>query len=111
MRRLPPLRASRWSAPGGFGEPLRKEIQLWYSRYRSGSSFNENMLMTGYPILNGFIFAGLGILVFFIAFAIAVKLTPVDLWKEIVEHRNVAAAILAGAAALGLAWIIAAAMH
>jgi hypothetical protein len=33
------------------------------------------------------------------------------LGKEIVEERNVAAAILAGAVALGLCWIIAAAMH
>ena len=67
--------------------------------------------MTSSPILNALIFTSLGILVFFIAFGIAVKLTPVNLWKEIVEHRNVAAAILAGAAALGLCWIIAAAMH
>ena len=67
--------------------------------------------MTSYPIVNALIFTGLGIIVFFIAFGIAVKLTPVNLWKEIVEERNVAAAILAGAAALGLAWIVAAAMH
>jgi uncharacterized membrane protein YjfL (UPF0719 family) len=33
------------------------------------------------------------------------------LWKQVVEERNTAAAILAGAVALGLCWIIAAAMH
>jgi uncharacterized membrane protein YjfL (UPF0719 family) len=38
-------------------------------------------------------------------------LAPFHFWKEIVEKRNVAAAILAGAMALGLCWIIAAAMH
>jgi uncharacterized membrane protein YjfL (UPF0719 family) len=40
-----------------------------------------------------------------------VKVAPFDLWKEIVEERNVAAAILAGAVALGICWIIATTMH
>jgi putative membrane protein len=46
-----------------------------------------------------------------IALAIVAKLAPFRVWKEIVEERTVAAAILAGAVALGLCWIIAAAMH
>ena len=45
------------------------------------------------------------------AFAIAIKLAPFHLWKEIVQERNIAVAILAGAIALGLCWIIAATMH
>ena len=67
--------------------------------------------MSEFPVLNGLVFAVLGVLVFVIAFAVVVKLAPFHLWKEIVEERNVAAAILAGAVALGLCWIIAAAMH
>ncbi|HEV3199061.1 MAG TPA: DUF350 domain-containing protein [Bryobacteraceae bacterium] len=67
--------------------------------------------MTEFPILNALIFSGLGILVFVAAFAIVAKLAPFDLWKEIVHEHNVAAAILAGAVALGLCWIIAATMH
>jgi putative membrane protein len=67
--------------------------------------------MTEFPVLNALVFAALGILVFVIAFAIVAKLAPFRLWKEIVEERNVAAAILAGAVALGLCWIIASAMH
>ena len=67
--------------------------------------------MTEFPVLNALIFAALGVLVFVIAFGLIVKLAPFRLWKEIVEERNVAAAILAGAVALGLCWIIAAAMH
>ena len=63
------------------------------------------------PILNALIFAGLGSLVFIVAFSIVVKIAPFDLWKEIVHEHNVAAAILAGAVALGLCWIIAATMH
>jgi uncharacterized membrane protein YjfL (UPF0719 family) len=67
--------------------------------------------MTEFPVLNALVFAVLGVLVFVIAFAIVAKLAPFRLWKEIVEERNVAAAILAGAVALGLCWIIASAMH
>jgi uncharacterized membrane protein YjfL (UPF0719 family) len=67
--------------------------------------------MTDYPVINGLIFAGLGIIVFIIAFSSIVKLAPFDLWKQIGEERNLAAAILAGAVALGLCWIIAATLH
>jgi putative membrane protein len=67
--------------------------------------------MTDAPLLNGLIFAALGIVIFVIAFSLVVKLAPIDLWKQIGEERNVAAAILAGAVALGLCWIIAATMH
>ncbi|MBZ5729181.1 MAG: DUF350 domain-containing protein [Acidobacteriia bacterium] len=67
--------------------------------------------MTGSPFINALLFAALGILLFFVALGIVSKLAPFDLWKEIARERNVAAAILAGAVALGLCWIIAAAMH
>ena len=67
--------------------------------------------MSEFPILNALAFTVLGVLVFVIAFTIVVKLAPFRLWKEIVEERNLAVAILAGAVALGLCWIIASAMH
>jgi uncharacterized membrane protein YjfL (UPF0719 family) len=67
--------------------------------------------MTDIPVLNGLIFAALGILVFVAAFSVLIKLSPLNLWKQIGEERNVAAAILAGAIALGLCWIIAATLH
>jgi uncharacterized membrane protein YjfL (UPF0719 family) len=67
--------------------------------------------MTDYPLLNGLIFAALGIVVFVIAFSLVIKLSPLNFWKQIGEERNVAAAILAGAVALGLCWIIAATLH
>jgi putative membrane protein len=67
--------------------------------------------MTDIPLLNALIFAGFGIIVFVVAFAIVVRLAPFDLWKEIVHEHNVAAAILAGAVVLGLCWIVAATMH
>ena len=67
--------------------------------------------MTDIPILNGILFAGLGVLLFVVAFSLVVRLAPLNLWKEIAQERNVAAAILAGAVALGICWIIAATMH
>jgi putative membrane protein len=67
--------------------------------------------MTDIAPLNALIFAALGIVVFAVAFAILARLAPFDLWKEIVHEHNVAAAILAGAVALGICWIVAATMH
>jgi len=67
--------------------------------------------MTGIPLLNGLLFAALGVIVFAVAFSILAKAAPLDLWKEVVQERNIAVAILAGAVALGLAWIIAATLH
>ena len=67
--------------------------------------------MSEFPVINALLYAGLGILVFVAAFYIVAKLAPFDLWKEIVQERNLAVAILAGAVVLGLCWIIAATMH
>lgn len=67
--------------------------------------------MTEYGFLNAILYTALGVAAFVAAFATLVKLAPFHLWKEIVEEKNVAAAILSGAVALGLCWIIAATMH
>jgi putative membrane protein len=67
--------------------------------------------VTDIPLLNALLFAALGIVVYVIALAVLVKLPPFDLWKQIVTERNVAAGVVAGAVALGLAWIVAATMH
>jgi uncharacterized membrane protein YjfL (UPF0719 family) len=67
--------------------------------------------MTDIPILNGLIFASVGIVIFAAAFALLSKLAPFDLWKELAQERNVAVAVFAGAVALGICWIVAAAVH
>jgi len=57
------------------------------------------------------LFALLGVLVFWIAFVIVDKLTPYDLWGEIIEKKNVALAIVVGAMAIAIGMIVAAAVH
>ncbi|MBF0493365.1 MAG: DUF350 domain-containing protein [Deltaproteobacteria bacterium] len=57
------------------------------------------------------IFSILGLLLFTISFIIFDKATPFDLWRELVEKNNIALAIVVGAIALGLCFIISAAMR
>jgi putative membrane protein len=57
------------------------------------------------------LYAGLGIVIFVFSFVLVDKLTPGELWREIIERRNLAVALLAGAVALGISNIIAAAIH
>jgi len=61
--------------------------------------------------VNAVIYSILGILIFAVAFVLIDKLTPYHLWKEIVEDKNVALAILIGALSIGMCIIIAAAVH
>jgi putative membrane protein len=62
-------------------------------------------------LLNALVYALLGIVIFAFSFIIIDKMTPYHLWKEIVEDKNIALAILIGAISLGMCIIIAAAVH
>ena len=57
------------------------------------------------------VFAFIGIVVFVSALLVIDKLKPYDLWKEIVEEKNLALAIVVGAMSIGICIIIAAAVH
>jgi putative membrane protein len=57
------------------------------------------------------VFALIGIGVFVGAFVVIDRMTPYDLWKEIVEEKNLALAVLVGAMSIGICIIIAAAVH
>jgi uncharacterized membrane protein YjfL (UPF0719 family) len=57
------------------------------------------------------VFALIGLVIFVGAFVIIDKMTPYDLWKEIVEEKNLALAVLVGAMSIGICIIIAAAVH
>jgi uncharacterized membrane protein YjfL (UPF0719 family) len=57
------------------------------------------------------VFAFIGIVIFVGSFVAIDRLTPYDLWREIVEEKNLALAILVGAMSIGICIIIAAAVH
>ena len=57
------------------------------------------------------LYALIGVAVFWICFVIVDKMTPYKLWEEIVEHKNVALAIVVGAVAIAIGQIVAAAIH
>jgi putative membrane protein len=62
-------------------------------------------------VANATTFSVLGIVVLIVTFVIVDALTPYHLWKEIVEDKNTALAILVGALSLGISIIIASAIH
>lgn len=62
-------------------------------------------------LLNALVYAVFGIVILIVSFVVWDKITPYNLWKEIVEEQNVALAILAGLMALGIAIIVASAVH
>jgi putative membrane protein len=57
------------------------------------------------------LYALVGVVVFLVSFIIIDKLTPYDLWEEIVEKQNMALSIVVAALALGVSIIVAAAVH
>ena len=63
------------------------------------------------PLLGSIIYSILGVVVFWVSFIIVDKITPYDLWREIVKERNLPLAIIVAAMCLGIAIIVAAAIH
>ena len=53
----------------------------------------------------------LGVAVFWVSFLIIDKITPYHLWNEIVEKKNQPLATVVAAMCLGIAIIVAAAIH
>jgi putative membrane protein len=62
-------------------------------------------------IVASLVFALIGVAVFWLCFVIIDKITPYDLWSEIVEKQNVALALVVAAMSLGICLIVAAAIH
>ena len=69
-------------------------------------------MVTSLPVLlNTLLYAAIGIVVFVVGFIVLDLLTPGKLWEEINQKQNRAVATFAGAVAIGLAIIVAAAIH
>jgi uncharacterized membrane protein YjfL (UPF0719 family) len=62
-------------------------------------------------VLAASVFAGIGVVLFVVAFILLDLLTPGKLWDEIGVKHNQAAAILMGSVAIALGIIVAAAIH
>ena len=62
-------------------------------------------------VIAAIVFAVLGIVILVLSFVVVDRLTPYDLWREVVEKQNTALALLIGIGLLGASIIIAAAIH
>ena len=62
-------------------------------------------------VLGSLVYALIGVVVFWLCFLIIDKITPYDLWGEIVEKQNVALGLVVAAMSLGISIIVAAAIH
>jgi putative membrane protein len=57
------------------------------------------------------LYALIGVALFWLSFIAIDKLTPYNLWEELVDKQNVALGIVVGAMVLGISFIVAAAVH
>jgi len=57
------------------------------------------------------VYSLLGIVILLVCFVIIEKLTPENLWKQIIEKQNMALAIIAAAFMIAIAIIISSAIH
>ena len=62
-------------------------------------------------VLGSLVYALIGVVIFWVCFLIIDKITPYDLWGEIVEKQNVALGLVVAAMCLGISIIVAAAIH
>ena len=61
--------------------------------------------------LGSMLYALIGVVIFWLCFILVDKITPYDLWREIVENQNKALAMVVAAMCLGISSLVAAAIH
>jgi uncharacterized membrane protein YjfL (UPF0719 family) len=62
-------------------------------------------------LIGSFVYSLLGVVFVIVTFVVVDKLTPGDLWKELIEERNQAVATVVAAMVVAIAIIVASAMH
>ncbi len=62
-------------------------------------------------VVGSILYAVIGVLIFWISFVIIDRLTPYDLWGEIVEKKNLALGVVVAAMCIAIGLIVAAAIH
>jgi putative membrane protein len=70
-----------------------------------------NELINYKYIVASIVYSVLGILILVIAFWIIEKITPENMWKEIIDKHNIALAIVCAAFMIAVAIIISSAIH
>ena len=56
------------------------------------------------------VYSAIGVIIMFVSFILIDKLTPYDLWGEIVDKKNMALAIVVGAMCIAIGMFVAAAV-
>jgi uncharacterized membrane protein YjfL (UPF0719 family) len=62
-------------------------------------------------LIGSLVYSLLGVVFVVLSFIIIDKLTPYDLWKELIEERNQSLATVVAAMCIAVAIIVASAMH
>lgn len=62
-------------------------------------------------LIGSFVYSLLGVIFVIITFVVVDRLTPGNLWKELIEERNQAVATVVAAMIIAIAIIVASAMH
>jgi putative membrane protein len=70
----------------------------------------ENYIQIKY-VISSVLYSFIGIFILIISFWIIEKITPENLWKEILVNKNQALAIIAGAFIIAIAIIVSSAIH
>jgi uncharacterized membrane protein YjfL (UPF0719 family) len=63
------------------------------------------------PMVAALVYATIGLVIFAVAFVVVDRLTPYQLWKEIIDEKNAALAIVVGAVAIGISIIVSSAIR
>jgi uncharacterized membrane protein YjfL (UPF0719 family) len=63
------------------------------------------------PMIAALVYATMGLVIFGLAFLVVDRLTPYHLWKEIIDEKNAALAIVVGAVAIGISIIVSSAIR
>jgi uncharacterized membrane protein YjfL (UPF0719 family) len=62
-------------------------------------------------VFGSIMYALIGVVIFWLCFVIIDRITPYNLWQELVEKQNMALGMVVAAMALGISIIVAAAIH
>jgi uncharacterized membrane protein YjfL (UPF0719 family) len=62
-------------------------------------------------LIGSLLYSFLGVLFMVVAFIVIDRLTPYDLWKELIENKNQPLATVVAAMTIAIAIIVAAAIH